>query len=603
MQNVDSNFITCLTSPSKWDELTGTIVLKDNVSMPIDLHDIVENSVSIMWDSSDGKKDISFGVSLCSELEISLFTTLDRYALEGAKFTVNYRVWNMMPEYEDGVLVNDAIYSDCPLGIFEALTVTKDTTANRAKILAYDGIKKLDQSIGSQVFGGRSWEILNEVCTKVGLPFDVTETELYAMFPNTNVALQFDETTGAKTYRDIVRYIGQLLGACFRVNRATGALELFKYSLTADYVLPRVQRKSYNPADYRCIYKGIQVTSVKGTYKSIRSSGIGMVMIIDDAPAWDYGTAEGLRATIDALGAYVKQIQYTPCKTTIFGNPMYDCGDRISLETDENSDNNVEILLTTVSWKFRNSTELESIGSNTLDIGIQQESDRQASRATDANKLVTYDVTNTNTITLHDQETTTICDVSFTSAQATHAMWLANILVDVDALTDFTDVKITYRYDGTEIPFYPQEHYTDGKHDFSLFFPISSIAEQSVHRWEVDITALNGTVTIDQYDFRGTLFGQNLVEQAEKWDGLLELEDIVNFITPITVISNLVESDVGVMLMDELRTLLADILPACTATIEQLITLAETCNIELKYREDICFCGEDYYCGTEGVLL
>lgn len=605
MQNVDSNFITCLTSPSKWDELTGTIVLKDNVSMPIDLHNIVENSVGVMWDSDDGQKDISFGVSVCSELEISVFTTLDRYALEGARITLNYRVWNKPPVYEEGELVNDAIYSDCPLGIFEALTVTKDTTANRAKILAYDDIKKLDQPVGSQVFGGRSWEILNEVCTKVGLPFDITEVELHAMFPNTTVALQFDETTGAKTYRDIVRYIGQLLGACFRVNRATGALELFKYSLTADYVLPRVQRKSYNPADYRCIYKGIQVTSVKGTYKSIRSSGIGMVMIIDDAPAWDYGTAEGLRATIDALGTYVKQIQYTPCKTTIFGNPMYDCGDRISLETDENSDNNVEILLTTVSWKFRNSTELESIGSNTLDIGAHQESDRQASRATDANKLVTYDVTNTNSITLGDEETTMICDVSFTSAQRTHAMWLANILLETeaDAGQDYTDVKVTYYYDNTEIEFYPQEHYSNGKHDFSLFFPISSIAEQSVHRWQVEITSLNGTTSIASYDFRGTLFGQNLVEQAEKWDGLLQLEDIIDYITTITIVSNVVENEINIMLMGELKTVITETLPSITSTIEQLLNLTETYNIEFRYREDICFCGENYYCGTEGVLL
>ena len=219
--------------------------------------------------------------------------------------------------------------------------------------------------------------------------------------------------------------------------------------------------------------------------------------------------------------------------------------------------------------------------------------------------MVTYDVTNTNTITLHDQETTTICDVSFTSAQATHAMWLANILVDVeaDSGSDFTDVKITYRYDNTELTFYPQEHYTDGKHDFSLFFPISSVAEQSVHRWEVDITALNGTVTIDQYDFRGTLFGQNLVEQAEKWDGLLQLEDLIDYITPIALVSNLAESQLTITLMGELTSRLSDNIEACEATLEQLITLTETCNIKFRYREDICFCGENYFAGTEGVLL
>ena len=129
------------------------------------------------------------------------------------------------------------------------------------------------------------------------------------------------------------------------------------------------------------------------------------------------------------------------------------------------------------------------------------------------------------------------------------------------------------------------------------------VEEQSVHRWKVDITALGGDVTIDAHDFRGSLFGQNLVEQAEKWDGLLLLEDIIPYITPIQLVSNLVESNISIILMGEVKSALNDLIPAVSAAIHTLINMTESCNIEFRYREDICFCGENYYAGTEGVLL
>ena len=105
MQDVDANFLTCVYSASRYDTLTGTIVLNNNVSMPIDLTNIVENTTSIVWDSTDGKKDITFGVSVCSELEISIYTDLDRYALEKAQITLVHRVFNKPPEYENNVII------------------------------------------------------------------------------------------------------------------------------------------------------------------------------------------------------------------------------------------------------------------------------------------------------------------------------------------------------------------------------------------------------------------------------------------------------------------------------------------------------------------
>lgn len=605
MYQVDENFEFCLNSKSRYDELYGTIDLMSGNSVDIEMNMIVENSVTITWDSGDGKSDVTFGTCVCSELDMSIYTDFDRYALNNAVITLGYRVWDKQPEYdENNEVTNEAIHSDCPLGIFTAMEVTKDGKSNTAHILAYDNIKKLDVSVGNNVFSGKPWIILNDIHEKSQIGWDLTELDLSG-YPNHEVPVQYDATTGAKTYRDIVRYTGQLMGTNFRAERLTGSLDVWQYGTSVTGTLFKRSRYDHTPSDYQCQFRGIEVTSVKGTYKSVVNSANGTIMYIDDAPAWDYGTDAGLKAQTLNLGNYVRQLAYTPCEATIYSDPRYECGDLITVVIDDDPTHDIRILVTGFTWKFRNKCSIKSIGTAPeLGTGVISDSDRRASRATDANKLVTYDVSNTQAITLHDQETTTICDVSFTSAQKTNAMWLANILLESDSDSDdFTDVKVTYYYDNTEIEFYPQEHYTDGNHDFSLFFPISMVEEQSVHRWKVDITALGGDVTIDAHDFRGTLFGQNLVEQAEKWDGLLQLEDIIDYITTITIVSNVAENEINVMLMGELKTVITETLPSITSTIEQLLNLTETYNIEFRYREDICFCGENYYCGTEGVLL
>lgn len=605
MYPVDENFEMCLNSKSRYDELYGTIDLADGTSLDLEMSMIVENSVTVTWDSGDGKSDITFGTSICSELDMSIYTDFDRYALNNAVITLGYRVWDKAPVYdENDQVTNEAIHSDCPLGIFTAMDVTKDSQSNKAHILAYDNIKKLDVTVGNTVFQGKPWIILNAVHEKTDIGWDLEETDL-TVYPNHNVPVQYDATTGAKTYRDIVRYTGQLMGTNFRAKRETGSLDIWKYRTSVTGTLFKRSRYDHKPSDYECKYKGVEITSVKGTYKSVSNNLPGTIMYIDDAPAWDYGTNEGLKAQTVAVGDYVRQISYTPCEVNIYSDPRYECGDLLTVVIDDDPTHDIRILVTGFTWKFRNKCSIKSVGTSPeLGTGVIQDSDRRASRATDANKLVTYDVNNADTLTLHDQDTVTICDVSFTSAQKTNAMWLANILLNSESDSDdFTDVKVTYYYDNTEIEFYPQEHYTDGNHDFSLFFPISMVEEQSVHRWKVDITALGGDVVIDAHDFRGSLFGQNLVEQAEKWDGLLELEDIIPYITPLTILSSLTENSIVIALQGELSTVLTESVPYVSTIISTLISLSESYNIEFRYREDICFCGENYYAGTEGVLL
>lgn len=604
MYQVDENFETCINSPGKYDEVTGSMTLTNGNTIDLVLNSFKQDTIKIAG-TNVSNIDILFGVVHGNELTMSIYTDLDRYSLYGAEINLTYTVYDHKPDV--GV---EYISSDVKLGIFTVAEVDKKDTV--ASITAYDNMKKLDKSFGTTVFSGTPFNILKSVATHTGIPFHYIATD-FEQFLNYSEVIQLDATSGAKTYRDIVKYTCQMLGVCCRANRTTGGFELYKFSRTPDDVILPTMRKlsTTNIADYVCRFNGFSATSVKGTFKDVAREINGITMTLEDAPAWDYGIPASLRDRAVRLANWLRDLQYTPCNIAIFNKPIYDCGDMLQINL---TDGTVNTLVTEFSWAFRSNMVIKSTGSNTILEKTQSEDTaRRVARSTDANKLVSYDVTNTDTITLNDQESLVICDVNFTSAQATHAMWLANILLESESDTDdFTDVKITYYYDDVEVIFYPQEHYTDGNHDFSLFFPISAISENSVHNWKVEITSLGGTITIDQRDFRGTLFGQNLVEEGERWDGLLQLEDDVHYITTIIITDNLAESNIKVtcysseeqdVTKPHHRTYtLADLVQAYTAY-ASCTNLTERCIITLGYREDICFCGENYYCGTEGVLL
>ena len=601
MYQVDENFWTCMNSSGKYDEVTGAMTLTDGTTIDLELNSFLQNTIKISG-TNVSNVDIVFGVVHSNELTMSIYTDLDRYALYGAEINLVYTVYDHKPD--TGV---EYISSDVDLGIFTIAEVEKKNDI--ARITAYDNMKKLDKPCGTTVFSGTPYNILKSVATHTEIPFHYI-AEDFEQFLNYSEVVQFDTTSGAKTYRDIVKYTCQMLGVCCRANRTTGGFELYEFSREPDDTITPVMRKlsTTNIADYLCRFNGFSATSVKGTFKDVARGINGITMIIDDAPAWDYGLATSLRDRSVRLATWLRELQYTPCDVSIFNNPIYECGDMLQINL---TDGDVNTLVTEFSWSFRSNMIIKSTGSNTiLEKTTSEETTRQVVRSSDANKLVSYDVTTLEDIEIGDEESANLCNISFNSAQQTHCMWLANILVstEADSGSDYTDLKVTYTYDGNEVVFYPQEHYVDGNHTFSLFYPISEVTEQTVHTWKVDITAENGTATILTGDFKGSLFGQNLVEQ-EYWDGILILDDIVHYVSSVAQPITITDSGVTFTIFDpadeqhklQVINALTDTVNAVTPT-NTLITTTESCTITLEYAFDTIMCTDSSdvtitYCG------
>lgn len=594
MYPVDSNYEICRASKSRYETVHGTLTLRHGTPLPIDLTTIVEGGVDL--DSTIATKDgtVVVGTVNTMMLTVTLFTEFDEHQLYDGVLDLTYTVYNKYPA--EGVTY---LSSDCRLGTYRIAEVEKQL--NKAKLIAYDNTILLDKGIGARVFAGTPWEVISQACTFANMPFNYTR-QSFNVYPNYNVPVQLDTNSGASTCRDIVRFACQLLGVCARASRVDGSLELYTFGTETVGTITSSDKKSQGntASDYVCTFNGLTVNSAKGTYTSSQTTiGDGIYMYLEDAPAWDYGTDIALQNRVDAVAETLFDIAYTPCELSTFNNPVYDCGDLVEVEVGTTT---IDTLITDFKWSFRRVTSIKSAGLNqiqdSMSSGTQK---RKTGGGSDANKLVTYNVTNGDDIVLHDDETATLCDISFTSMQATNANWFANIIMTTEADTDYTDVEVTYTYDGNVITFKPHEHYIDGKHTFALFYPISSVTENSVHRWKVEITALDGDVTILQEDFQGSLSGQNFIEQ-ELFDGTLILEDDVPVIAPDTIEPSTLTDALNVTLVPVIRQTLSDSISKVYAA--QLTTRVDDedgLTITLEY-VDVSYCDTEIYCGEARLL-
>ena len=162
-------------------------------------------------------------------------------------------------------------------------------------------------------------------------------------------------------------------------------------------------------------------------------------------------------------------------------------------------------------------------------------------------------------------------------------------------------LEATYYLDLVEVARKPIETYADAaKHIMDLHYA-TRIQDAGSHQWTVYLTATGGTATIDVEGALNVLKGQGLAKQ-ESWSGVIVLDDTV---TAFSIVA-------GVMTLTELvkcenreldyRKQFAE---SVLGIISELPTegLNENVVITFHYGDHVNFCGENYYMGTEGVLL
>lgn len=619
-----------------FDKVEGLITLTTGQTVQVSPANMPTNAITINKQCIDGE-ELMFGGVFLGELELSVITDVSRYAFYGASITLKYSIVIGYDEEES------AIYEEIPLGTYQVASA--DRISNTVKMTAYDNMRLLDKDLGGNVIQGNPWEVFSRVQLETGYQLAFTENDLED-FINYDSQLQYDAEHGISTYREVVKAVCQNLG-CFAQDDRYGKLMIKKFSEEPDLTLTTSDWYSLVPADYLCNYVALTVVGLAGTFNVTSSSPneIGNHMIIEDSPSWDYGTTATLQARAQNLFDYLYDISYTPCDLSMPGDPSFDCGDRLELETRDGD--TIETLITSYSWSFHNGMSITSEGSNPYLQGASTDeisSTRMLNQDVEGNKIKFVHFTNEREREILDTHSAVIGNVNFTTTTSDDIIFIATILVEIDVddvtttetlevpvkayksdgsetvLQDssgntvtlkgvttsthtrsgYCNVQVSYQLDRAPIDYVAIDKLTAGKHIISVYYPLTGLTGNTLYNWRVLLTADGGTITVPQFTLKATLMSQGVMSYGG-FDGRIEAEDNAPLINVHGIsISNLNET-VSVSTPNTNSATGSDTISVQDIGKLSLSTLTDTApTLVLVYNEDyISYCGEGQYCGDD----
>ena len=519
MRTVSTNFKNAMRSIDRpYDEVYGTIVFPDESVLAVTPSIIVQDSLNIVRQCTDGDS-IEFGDVSSDILELSILTDISRYAFYDATINLNYRI-----------LINGS-WEELSLGVFTIVNPERPDK-NSIKFSAYDNMRKLDKALPADALAGTPFEVLEFISEACDYPLAFDEQFIIDNFTNVTTNIYLDSTSGIKTYRDAVKVVCQNLGCCARDNRQ-GSLELYDHHTVVDETLDKSRWYKVKIADYTCSFIGLSITSAKGTFVTLPSpEDIGNVMKIPDAPAWDYGVLAELQLMTDRLFDKLNNVVYTPCELDMPADPSYDCGDRLALETP--SGDTIETVITSYEWKWHGGMEITSKGINPMqDTASTKDiaSTRLLEKSGQGNRFTYYTYTNAGNITL----TTSfqrLYRIRFTVGDTTtvtlwHELKMLNTLAEENQV-----ITLNYYLDGIKFDREPVHTYGEsGYHTLGNQFYLQDVEAGEAHEWEVRAKLNSGTAVVDRGDLIAVIQGQNLAP-SDKFNGEITIEEEY---TPITL--------------------------------------------------------------------
>lgn len=564
MYNAPAEFYDAVRAPSREDRLSGTITLKNGDVIELETKSFSYGTVEIVRQCVVGE-DLEFGNAILSQLSFSLRTKQSRYVFYDAKVALSY-----------AVKTKDGEWPSIALGEF---TVGEaERVGNSVKMVAYDNVLALDKEYDGDVLQGTPFEVSTLICEACGLNFAMTKDEVAALV-NGASSIHIDEKTGCETYRDCIKVVAQMMAA-FVVADQNGAIAYRRYSSDVTATMTATERFSLSAADYVCRYTVFTVKYDDKIYSSADTTvDSGLEFVMQDPPAWEYGTEEHKQEMADAYMEELKGLAYTPSTATIIGDPTIECGDRILYTT---PDGDVSSLVTTVRWKFQGRCKLESKGQNPRLRTVRSQRTqiiREIAKQTEANKLIFYSFTNQAAADVSGTEIEELAKVVFVTVEDTSAMFLAQLPVTVTvedevetaevehevAVTDSAgataeildsegnpltlkvvhsertvkpgavDLEIHYYLNGSKVEYELVEHLTAGKHILSLFYPFAELKGNQNNEFSVRLRCASGSVSIAKRALKATVTGQGLAATTV-WDGTLEFEEVV---PPISLVGKM----------------------------------------------------------------
>ena len=421
MYPVSEAFLRAVRENTRRYYWTGKITTKGGAVYPFGYEDIVKGSGYVSAQCC-GSAEIELGTVYAAEMGVTLFSQIDRYTLDGARVELSYHL-----------RVADGSFEEVPMGIFEVSEANR--TAHCLELKAYDYMLRFEKSFNGFESVGNAWAFLELCCKSCGVEMENTRAEIESM-PNGREMLSIYPENDIGTYRDVLFFVGQVLGGFFCINRR-GRLELRKYGAEPVAEVQGRHRFSSSFSDFITRYTAVSSTNLRtqtAEYYALETDD-GLTTNLGVNPLLQFGLEETRRQLCGNILADLSVVNYVPFDSSTIGNPALDLGDVLTFSGGQ-ADGEQVTCITSFQCRIGGRQSLKCVGKNPRLAQAKSKNDKNISgllNQIEAGKVGIHTFTNASAYTVAE-DNVRIISIEFAAKEETHVQFFGQAVVDVRAV-------------------------------------------------------------------------------------------------------------------------------------------------------------------------
>ena len=589
MYPVSSAFLNAVKANNRKYYWTGKITTTAGTIYNFDQEDMVKGS-GYITSQCCGSTEIELGTVYAAEMGISLFSEINRYTLEDAIVELFYHLkisnsrssTDLDPNYDQSIEA-DGIYETIPMGIFEVSEANRK--AKSLEIKAYDYMVRFEKNFTALESIGNAYDFMTLCATACSVTLAQDRETIEAM-PNGSENLSIYTDNDIETFRDVLFYVGQVLGGFFVINRS-GELELRKYGNVSVLTVERRHRFTSSFSDFITRYTAVSSTNLRtqvAEYYHLDPDD-GLTMNLGVNPLLQFGLDETRRELCENILNDLSLVNYVPFDSDTIGNPALDVGDILSFSGGQ-ADSTKIACITSNSIKIGGRQAIKCVGKNPRLSQAKSKNDKNISgllAQIEAGKIGIHTFTNASAFTVQDIDTK-IISIEFATSEANHAQFFGQVIVNVSAdsvtktatatgsvtipsvnvdgvpidpddpeeepvvigsteeQTVNVSLPVSWTEDGQAVVTFifefndeivlvhqPVETWHSGKHTILLYYPIENVIANYTNTFNVYMRVAGGSGTVDTGWCVASISGQGMGASAA-WDGTITIEEYIDMV-------------------------------------------------------------------------
>ena len=589
MYPVSTAFLNAVKANNRKYYWTGKITTTAGAVYNFDQEDMVKGS-GYITSQCCGSTEIELGTVYAAEMGISLFSEINRYTLEDAIVELFYHLkisnsrssTDLDPNYDQSIEA-DGIYETIPMGTFEVSEANRK--AKSLEIKAYDYMVRFEKNFTALESIGNAYDFMTLCATACSVTLAQDRVTIEAM-PNGSENLSIYTDNDIETFRDVLFYVGQVLGGFFVINRS-GELELRKYGNVSVLTVERRHRFTSSFSDFITRYTAVSSTNLRtqvAEYYHLDPDD-GLTMNLGVNPLLQFGLDETRRELCENILNDLSLVNYVPFDSDTIGNPALDVGDILSFSGGQ-ADSTKIACITSNSIKIGGRQAIKCVGKNPRLSQAKSKNDKNISgllAQIEAGKIGIHTFTNASAFTVQDIDTK-IISIEFATSEANHAQFFGQVIVNVSAdsvtktatatgsvtipsvnvdgvpidpddpeeepvvigsteeQTVNVSLPVSWTEDGQAVVTFifefndeivlvhqPVETWHSGKHTILLYYPIENVIANYTNTFNVYMRVAGGSGTVDTGWCVASISGQGMGASAA-WDGTITIEEYIDMV-------------------------------------------------------------------------